>query len=215
MTDPHHIALSARTQIQFKAAATPTLITVTHPDQLPGALAQRERPVVIGYDERRFSMLAYWQEARLWFIAALSTAATLTESGFGDTAPSLAGQIDEGKAVIVAAVLSSRSSWWSVLLSPIVLARSVFPSRGYRLPPEWEARKRCPGKKRRLKWLHQAWLELRSRCQARARPQGSKSNLRTAGRSRCTSRSAAPRNRQLQDRRSGCHTNIRRLCGPM
>jgi len=36
----------------------------------------------------------------------LRTAATLTESGFGDMALSLAGQIDESESVIVAAILS-------------------------------------------------------------------------------------------------------------
>jgi hypothetical protein len=40
--------------------------------------------------------------------SALRTAATLTESGFGDMALSLAGQIDESEPVIVAAVLSFR-----------------------------------------------------------------------------------------------------------
>ena len=40
------------------------------------------------------------------FNRSLRTAATITESGFGDMALSLAGQIDESESVIVAAVLT-------------------------------------------------------------------------------------------------------------
>jgi hypothetical protein len=73
VTDPreHHVALTATTQIKVSVVAT--LITVTGPDQLPGALAQRRRPVVIENEELRwrFLALAYLQQARWWLIPIL------------------------------------------------------------------------------------------------------------------------------------------------
>ena len=63
---------------------------------------------------------------------SLRTAATLTESGFGDTALSLAGQIDESESVIVAAVLSERERRTGA--SFLDHLRVVMPSIRDRLP---------------------------------------------------------------------------------
>ena len=51
---------------------TPVL-RVANPSDLPNALAQHDKPVVIEVHslQRKFQLLAYWQEARWWFIAWL------------------------------------------------------------------------------------------------------------------------------------------------
>jgi hypothetical protein len=48
-------------------------VVVRTTNELPSALAQHEKNVVIENEElnRKFSRLAYWQEARWWFVAFL------------------------------------------------------------------------------------------------------------------------------------------------
>ena len=58
---------------QLKFTGIPVSLRVTRRTELRDALQQRERPVVIDNDElaKPFARLAYWKEARWWFIAAL------------------------------------------------------------------------------------------------------------------------------------------------
>ena len=67
----HHVALAATTHLTTTMIAA--LVTVNEPEQLSAALSQQEKPVVIENADlsRKFSRLAYWQEARWWLIAWL------------------------------------------------------------------------------------------------------------------------------------------------
>lgn len=49
------------------------VIRVTRPDQLPSALAQKKKPVVIDDPKmaERFRSVQGWQEARYWFFGAI------------------------------------------------------------------------------------------------------------------------------------------------
>jgi hypothetical protein len=48
-------------------------VTVTRPEQLPAALEQRAKPVIIENDAlcRQLTRLAYWRNAKWWLIAWL------------------------------------------------------------------------------------------------------------------------------------------------
>jgi hypothetical protein len=67
----HHVGQHFTTPQRVTMIAA--LVTVLQPEQLAGALGQREKAVVIEHVNlaREFSRIAYWQEARWWFIAAL------------------------------------------------------------------------------------------------------------------------------------------------
>jgi hypothetical protein len=68
----HHILVDAPLIVGSPSFGIPTL-RVINAKELPAALAQREKTIVIEGDKltRPFSWLAYWQEARWWFIAWL------------------------------------------------------------------------------------------------------------------------------------------------
>jgi hypothetical protein len=70
----HHVSLTARAQAVASVSAV--VITITQPEQLAPALAQRDKTVVIANDEmaRRFARFAEWQRSARWGLIAFAVA---------------------------------------------------------------------------------------------------------------------------------------------